>query len=95
MALVGILSGVMKLTRAQLKLLRQSDPDDRLRMALHLSRARQVELSKAIGIVQSQVSQDINGQFSEMSLHKAAAYARFFGCSLEDLFPAVVGEQVA
>lgn len=48
----------------------------------------QVQVAAAVGIAQSQVSEDANGKFSEMSLDKARTYARYFGCDVEDLFPA-------
>lgn len=63
----------------------------RLKAAMRLAGVTQVQLSEAIGIAQSQVSEDATGKFSEMSLDKARAYAEFFGCAIEDLFPAREG----
>ena len=56
-----------------------------------LAGTTQVQVAEGIGIAQSQVSEDVNGKFSEISLDKARAYARFFGCTVEDLFPAREG----
>jgi transcriptional regulator with XRE-family HTH domain len=54
---------------------------------MKLDGVTQVRLSEAMGIAQSQISEDVNGKFSAISLDKARAYAKFFGCTVEDLFP--------
>ena len=77
------------LTSKQLRELRRSPAKpNRLRQAMTLADVTQVQVAEAIGIAQSQVSEDAAGKFSEISLEKARSYAAFFGCVLEDLFPA-------
>lgn len=61
----------------------------RLKAAIKLAGITQTQLAEAIGVAQSQVSEDATGKFSEMSLGKARAYAEYFGVSIDDLFPHV------
>jgi transcriptional regulator with XRE-family HTH domain len=83
------------LTRKQLTELRQAPfrGPSKIKLAMELAGMTQVQIAAAVGVAQSQVSQDVNGQFSEMSLHKARAYASALGCTVDDLFP--VNEAVA
>jgi transcriptional regulator with XRE-family HTH domain len=79
------------LTHKQLSLLRAypvGATRNNLRFAMQLGNVTQVQLAAALNVSQSQISEDINGKYAAMSLDKARAYARFFGCHLEDLFPA-------
>lgn len=76
------------LTRQKLRELRKAPGSNRLRIAIELVDVTQTQVGEAIGLAQSQVSEDANGKFSEMSLSKARAYADYFGCEIEDLFPA-------
>lgn len=77
------------LTRSKLRTLRKSPTStNRLRAAMSLAQVTQTQVAEAIGIAQSQVSEDAAGKFSEISLDKARAYAGYFGCAIEDLFPA-------
>lgn len=73
----------------KLRKLRTTDSSEpnKLKLAMRLGGVTQVQLSSAIGIAQSQISEDAAGKFSEISLEKARAYAGFFGCGIEDLFP--------
>lgn len=78
------------LTRANVQALRKAQPDapNKLRIAMALAGLTQVQVAEAMGILQSQVSKDAAGKFSDIALGKARAYADLFGCSIEDLFPA-------
>lgn len=78
------------LTRKQLSELRTAplQQPNKIKKAMTLAGVTQMQLSEAIGISQSQISEDAAGKFSEISLDKARAYARFFGCTTDDLFPA-------
>lgn len=78
------------LTRANLQALRRAEPDapNKLRLAIELDGTTQMQVAEALDIPQSQVSRDAAGKFSAISLDKARAYANFFGCGVEDLFPA-------
>jgi transcriptional regulator with XRE-family HTH domain len=78
------------LTRKQLTDLRRAPldtPNNRIKQAMKLAGLTQVQVAQAIGIAQSQVSEDAAGKFSELSLAKARAYAALFGCDVDDLFP--------
>lgn len=78
------------LSRSKLRALRnaRASGPSKLRLAMTLADVTQVQVSEAVGIAQSQVSEDAAGKFSEISLEKARAYANFFGCTTDDLFPA-------
>ncbi len=78
------------LSTKNLRELRRAQPAEgnRLRLAMKLANTTQVQVSAAIGIAQSQVSVDAAGKSAEISLDKARAYAEFFGCDVDDLFPA-------
>lgn len=84
------------LTRKQLADLRRAPAEsgNRIKEAMRLGGVTQVQLAQAIGIAQSQVSEDAAGKFSAISLDKSRAYARYFGCTVDDLFP-VQSEAVA
>lgn len=77
------------LTRTKLRELRKAplDAPNKLRLAIALSGVTQMQVAEAVGVAQSQVSEDAAGKFSEISLGKARAYADYFGCTIEDLFP--------
>lgn len=77
------------LTRTQLQRLRRTvtPQPNKIKLAMQLAEITQVQVSREIGISQSQVSEDASGKFSEMSLDKSRAYARLFGCTVDDLFP--------
>lgn len=83
------------LTPHQLRKLRHASGvgPNKLRLAIELADTTQVKVAAAIGIAQSQVSEDVTGKSTDISLQKARAYARVFGCEVEDLFP--VSEAVA
>jgi DNA-binding XRE family transcriptional regulator len=84
------------LTRKQLTKLRQSDAyPNRIKTAMRLANVTQVQLAPKVGVAQSQISEDATGKYNEMSLEKARAYARFFGCTVDDLFPAMAQEEEA
>lgn len=65
----------------------EPDGPNRLRLAMALAGLTQVQIAERVKLAQSQVSEDMNGKFSEMSLNKARAYADLFGCTVDDLFP--------
>lgn len=77
------------LTPKQLKMLR-AEPftgPSKIRLAMKLAGLTQVQVAEVIGISQSQISEDVCGKFYEISLDKSRAYARLFGCTVDDLFP--------
>ncbi len=84
------------LTRKQLGELRRAKAvPNRLRAAMALTTppTTQVQLARALGCTQPQVSRLVKGQYSSMSLDTSRELARLFGCDVDDLFP--VREAVA
>ncbi len=61
---------------------------NRLRVALGMAKARQVDLVEATGLDPSMVSNFVNGNYRTMTLDTARKLADFFGCQIDDLFPA-------
>jgi len=79
----------MPLTRKQLTQLRSADAaPNRLREAMQLAEVTQVVLAGELSITQSHVSEIVNGNYSRLPLDTAQRFAVFFGCAVEDLFPA-------
>lgn len=83
------------LSARQLTQLRReaAESGNRIKAARRLAGLTQTKLADQIAIPQSQISDDETGKSPALSLQKARTYADFFGCAIEDLFPA--REQVA
>jgi len=79
---------------AELKAAPLNGPN-KLRAAMDLLGLTQVQLAEAIGSTQSEVSKVERGAYSRFPLGNAYRYAEFFGCSIEDLFPATESQRVA
>lgn len=79
------------LTGKQLQELRRvrlsEDSPNRVYAAMKLVGVTQKEIENATGIAQPYVSNIVNGKHSKLPLETARRLARFFGCSIEDLFP--------
>ena len=75
------------LTERQLAALRASPPTNRVATALSLARVTQVTLAAAIGVTQAYVSDVARQRYSTITLASARKFTRFFGCSIDDLFP--------
>jgi transcriptional regulator with XRE-family HTH domain len=79
------------LTKHQLSQLRRDHRGrNRLTRAIELADTTQVKLADATGIKQSQISKIARGQYGSSGLptETARRLSDFFGCSIEDLFPA-------
>lgn len=74
------------LTPKQLRTLRAST-GNRVRIARTLVGLKQNEMAEALGVQQSRLS-EIENRLGEPSLHTARRLSAFFGCAIEDLFPA-------
>ena len=63
---------------------------NRLRQAMDLAGVTQVQLAEAIGRPQPEISKVCLGKYgaSGLPVERARPLAEFFGCSIEDLFPA-------
>ena len=61
---------------------------NRVGTAMALTGVTQIELAAAIGLTQGYVSRIKNGQYGpELPGETMRAFAEFFGCAIEDLFP--------
>jgi DNA-binding Xre family transcriptional regulator len=66
-----------------------SGMQNRLRIALALARARQSDILDAYPEMDAgQVSRIVNGKYASIELETTRKFAEFFGCQIEDLFPA-------
>ena len=76
----------------QLKALRRhrGKERNRLRAAMDLAEPRvtQEKLAVHLEMTQPQISRLVRGDYVDVSVAVAGALAEFFGCSIEDLFPA-------
>lgn len=78
------------LNQAQLKELRRSEPSsagNRLAKATDLAGVRRGEVAESVGFAQSYFSDVIGGRYPDILLSNAMKLSRFFGCTVEDLFP--------
>lgn len=90
----------MPLTDEQLAVLRAVPPEgtgtrNRLRIAIALTGAKQMDIAEETGIPQSNLSGIVTGRQAGMNLQTAQKLATFFGCTTDDLFPAAAKESVA
>lgn len=81
----------MALTERQLKQLR-AEPvgpsGNRIASAMSFMELTQAELADQIGVTQPYVSDVVRGRHSTITLDNARKFSEFFGCQIEDLFPA-------
>lgn len=75
------------LTEPQLAVLRASPPTSRVATAISLAGVTQVTVAKAIGVTQAYVSDVARQRYSTITVARARKFTRFFGCSIDDLFP--------
>lgn len=61
---------------------------NKLKLAMALADVTQAEVADRLGIKQPQVSDVVRGDYVDMPLETSRRYARCFGVSVEDLFPA-------
>jgi transcriptional regulator with XRE-family HTH domain len=77
----------MPLTSRQIRQLR-SATGNRLRAARTLAGLRQVDVASQLGMSQSRLSDLERQRWASASLDTARRFAEYFGCAIEDLFPA-------
>ena len=75
------------LTERQFAVLRASPPTKRVATAISLAGVTQVTVAEAIGVTQAYVSDVARGRYPTITVASAHKFARFFGCSIDDLFP--------
>ena len=86
------------MTSKQLKELRSSpvpDSGNRITIACELIEKTQMDCSRATGLTPQYVSDMARGRFRNISIDNARKFAGFFGCYIEDLFPANELERVS
>ena len=80
-----VLSGM--LTERQLALLRASSPTNRVATAISLAGVTQTDIAAAIGVPQAYVSDVARQRYSTITVANAWKFAKYFACSIDDLFP--------
>lgn len=79
------------LNAKQLRALRNSTvptEGNRIATAITLAATTQEEVADATGLTQSYISDVKRGRFTTITLANARKFADFFGCGIDDLFPA-------
>jgi len=61
---------------------------NKLRIALALAKARQVEICDETDMTPPMVSDFVNGKYTTLTIDTARKFSDYFGCQIEDLFPA-------
>lgn len=80
-----------RLSRPQLSALRTlplGKQPNRLQMAFALADVKQAEACDETGMSASDMSKLVRGAYQTLDVEKARTMADYFGCSIEDLFPA-------
>ena len=78
------------LTKKQLVRLRAASVppgSNRVGLAISLSGVSQGMLGREVGMTQAYVSDIVRGRYRTITVVNARRFARYFGCSVEDLFP--------
>ena len=79
------------LTQNQLERLRAASVppgSNRVGLAISLAGVSQAMVGEAVGKSQPYVSDVVRARFRTITLLNAQKFARYFGCGVEDLFPA-------
>jgi transcriptional regulator with XRE-family HTH domain len=61
---------------------------NKLRIAIALAKVKQAEVCEETGLTPSMVSNFVLGKYTTLTIDTARKLAEFFGCQIEDLFPA-------
>ena len=78
------------LTLEQVEALRRrpADRGNRVAAAIDAAGVTQVVVAAATGLPQPYISDVVRGRYQTITVANARKFAEFFGCSIEDLFPA-------
>ena len=81
---------LIMLSKGQIESLKRSRPRGRNRLAkaMDFTNVTQVQIAEKTGFTQAYVSRVINGRYSDLPGETMRKFADFFGCAIEDLFPA-------
>ena len=77
------------LNEEQLATLRSESGLNRVAKAISLAGVTQVTIAKKLGLPQPYVSDVARCRYRTITVENARKFARYFGCSIEDLFPPV------
>lgn len=61
---------------------------NRVRVAAAMAGVMQSEIVEGTSLTQAYVSDVMRGRFQTITIENAHKFANFFGCAIEDLFPA-------
>ena len=75
------------LTAKQLAVLRAVPGANRVATAIDLAGVTQAAVGQALGFPQPYVSDVVRCRYHTITVENARKFARYFGCSIEDLFP--------
>ncbi len=75
------------LTSQQLTILRSEPGTNRVAKAISLAGVTQVTVARALGLPQPYISDVARQRYRTITVENARKFARYFGCSIEDLFP--------
>lgn len=79
----------VKLTAKQLRELRDSHTEgNRVGRAIDLADVTQLDVAGATGLPQPYISDVARNRYSTITVENAHKFAEYFGCQIEDLFPA-------
>lgn len=81
----------MALTVQQLRTLRATPtgaPGNRIQAAIDLAQETQTSVARATDLPYTYVSDTARGRYQTITVDNARKFADFFGCAIEDLFPA-------
>ena len=76
------------LSEQQLTTLRSEPGVNRVAKAMALAGVTQATVAQALGLAQPYISDVARGRYRTITVDNARKFARYFGCSIEDLFPA-------
>ncbi len=79
------------LTKQQLAILRSEPGTNRVAKAIALAGVTQVTVAEGLGLPQPYVSDVARQRYKTITVENARKFAKFFGCSIEDLFPPADG----
>lgn len=61
---------------------------NKVRLARAMLQLKQADVARTIGLTSPQLSDIELGEYKDIPLEKTRALAEYFGCTIEDLFPA-------
>lgn len=89
---------VVMLSKHQVRRLRATplgDAPNRLRLAMDALEVTEEQVEAGCGVSQSNINKLLNGNRPNPSRDTMSRLAQFFGCLMDDLFPATEAERVA